>query len=155
MDVETARLKAKEIVDQGSLLFLATSSPNGEPWVAALRYACDKDYDFYFHSFRTSLHARQITVNPNVAFTVVNVDGDIGVQIKGRATMVEPSGVPHAIKTYYEKRYPDAVERAKRYHPAEHFFKTSDERFFRLEIVSAYIKFPEDISHDRMEVKLK
>ena len=155
MDVETARLKAKEIVDQGNHLFLATSSPSGEPWVAALRYVCDKDYNFYFHSFITRLHSKHILSNPNVALTIVSVDEDTCVQIKGRATVVEAGGVPNAMKLYYERKYPDAMERAKHYKPPEYFSSASEERFFGIEVVDAYIKFPEDINHDRIEVKLK
>jgi len=147
---------AKAAIKNAKYLILATANAKGEPWAAMLHYACDEHYNFYFKSYNWTRHAEDISANPAVALTLpIEKEDDPGIQIQGLASVVGQSDVPNAIKIYNEWQYPDFIERQKHYKPPEFFYKTSEKRFYKIEVTNAYVKFSDSVSLKRIEVRLR
>lgn len=64
--------KAIKIIKDNLYLTISVSSKNGEPWIANLYYAYDKDFNFYWYSPKNSLHSSLIRKNPRVAIAIFN-----------------------------------------------------------------------------------
>jgi len=133
--------KARQIIVSNRYLALATCS--GEtPWVAALAYAVDKDYIFYFYSAKNSLHIEHIKKNPNVAFTIYNStlpsDEVDGLQIAGIVTQVKLIDLPRVIRLYYEQTFPDEIIRAKWKQPISAFKDVAIKRFYQIKPIKVY-----------------
>lgn len=86
-----SRKRALDYLRSHHVMSLATQGSEGI-WAAAVFYVND-DFDMFFLSSPTSRHARNIKTNPLVAATVQEDYADWreikGVQIKGRATIIE------------------------------------------------------------------
>lgn len=122
----------KQVIDSSTYLSLATTD-GVNPWVNAVFYACDKDYNLYFASYNNSLHVQNILENPNVAVAIFDshiIPGSgraQGVQIKATCKRVEKEELPKAIDVLYAKRFPDPKERATRDLSIERFTKDDNE----------------------------
>lgn len=87
-------------------LTLATCN-DGRPWAASLFFASDSGLNLYFVSDSSTRHARDIAASPDVVATV-NADtsrwADVcGLQIQGRATVVEGLARANALRHYLAK----------------------------------------------------
>lgn len=91
---------------------LATSAEN-IPWAATVFYANDK-LDLYFFSSPESRHGQNLSVNSRVAVTIQEDYKDWraiqGIQLEGRATLVD--GVLEKAKamTVYARKYADVIK---------------------------------------------
>lgn len=118
----------KQIIDSSTFLSLATTDGK-KPWVNAVFFATDRDYNFYFVSYNNSIHVQNILKNPNVAVTIF--DSHItpsggraqGLQISGTCKKLTKEELPQAIEIVYSKRFPDPKERASRDLSVERFSK--------------------------------
>ncbi len=151
---EEGRKKALDIIKNAKYMALATSDLKSKPWIAPLRFGCDKEYNFYFISTEGRLHVRHIYENPNVAIAIVDPEQDMSVQIDGIASKVDVGDLGEAGRIYYEWRFSDTFERARHYRPPKYFDTDSDQRFFKVQVVNAYIKFKDEISRDRIAINL-
>ena len=59
-----------EMLSSQYYMFLATSSPTGQPWATPICYVRGEKNKLYFLSHNESLHAYHIWANPRVAFSI-------------------------------------------------------------------------------------
>ena len=117
---------AKEIIESGTYLSLATTDGN-EPWVNAVFYAHDKNFNLYFASYNDSIHVQNIINNPSAAVAIFDshiVPGQHkgqGVQIRANCYRVIGKELEEAIEVLYSKRFPNPEEYASRDLSVEHF----------------------------------
>lgn len=127
-----AKAIVKQIIDSSTYLSLATTD-GVNPWVNAVFYAPDKNYNLYFASYNDSLHVQNILKNPNVAVAIF--DSHIipgggrtqGLQIKATCKRLAKEELLKAIEILYAKRFPDPKERATRNLSIERFIKDDNE----------------------------
>ena len=62
--------KVKQLVEENIYMTIATSSKSGNPWIANIFYAHDKNYNFYWYSPKDSLHSRYLEENPRIAISI-------------------------------------------------------------------------------------
>lgn len=129
-------MDGKAIVKQtiGSSTYLSLGTTDGKsPWVNAVFFASDKDYNLYFVSYSDSLHVQNILKNPNVAVAIFDsyiIPGGgraQGVQIKATCNRLTKEDLPEAIDLLYAKRFPDPKERATRDLSIARFSKNDSE----------------------------
>lgn len=96
---------------------LATSTPDGRPEVAPLRYAVTDEFELVMGTLRTSRKYANLGRNPNVA--VVIWDDELSIQIEG--TFDEPVGADQErLRSFFAAEFPrEARLRASR---PNHFF---------------------------------
>jgi general stress protein 26 len=85
--------KAKEIIRKIAYITIASVSEKGEPWNAPVFSAYDKNYNFYWGTYRNSQKSQNIRANKNVFLviydsTVAPGSGE-GTYIKASATELE------------------------------------------------------------------
>jgi len=156
---------AKQIIETGTYLSLATTDGE-QPWVNAVFFAHDKDYNLYFTSYNNSVHVQNILRNPNVAVAIFDshiIPGSgkgQGVQIKATCQRVTGSDLPDVIEVVYSKRFPDPQERSTRDLSVEHFSKPDSagrvDHIYKITPEKIYIidKSP-GVKDTRQEVHLK
>jgi uncharacterized protein YhbP (UPF0306 family) len=103
---ETARVRAREFLNEISTLSLATSSDN-QPWAATVFFTADKHFNIYFVSDHRTQHGRDMAVNESVAATVnpdCNNWNDVaGLQLRGKVAVVEGVERAKALALYFKK----------------------------------------------------
>ncbi len=135
--------KAKEILNECLYMVVGTSTGDGKPWIAPVLYVYDKDYNLYFLSAVDAVHSSNIQKNPNVSIAIFDSHQKIGmsegVQIEGKAELVEKGEINKVIKLYCDKAFPDSdVAPTKRYKPEE-YLGASEFRFFKVKPVNTYM----------------
>lgn len=128
--------KAHTIIKDNNYMSLASSSKEGKPWVVAVFYSCDKDYNFYFLSAVDSKHAKQMLANPNVAFVIFDSGQKIGesdaVEVEGVVSVVGEDEIKKVIEVYVKKLFPSSdMPPTTRYNPSE-YIEPSEFRFFKI-----------------------
>ncbi len=94
--------KARDIIKENIYLSLGTADVN--PWVSPLFYCVDPQYNFYFISQLDSLHTRNMTKKPNVAFAIFDShqkegEGN-GIQGNGTVKLLEGNDLTEGLKHY-------------------------------------------------------
>ncbi len=135
--------KAKRILSECTYMVVGTSTNDGKPWIAPMLYVYDKDYSLYFLSAVDAVHSENILKNPNVSIAIFDSHQKIGIsdgiQIEGRAELVEKDEIKKAITLYCNKMFPDSdIAPTKRYIP-EDYLGASEFRFFKIKPVNTYI----------------
>ncbi len=88
------------------MMQLATSSPDGHPWICNVWFAADKDMNIYWISSTNRRHSIEIANNPHVAASICLVnqpsESDNGaLQIEGTAEkLTSPLEIAKALKLY-------------------------------------------------------
>ncbi len=135
--------RARQIVDGNKYMVLATADRNGMPWAAPVFYVHDTKYNLYFLSAIDARHSENIAANPNVALTIFNSTSPVGVtdgvQISGKASLVEEKDLKYVIDIYYKKLFPDSGIPSESRYRVEDYSKPSEFRFYRIEIVESYV----------------
>ncbi len=94
------KIKVDKILQENLYLTISVASKDGDPWIANLYYAYDKDYSFYWYSPKDSLHSQRIRENPTVALAIFDstaVGNDVdAVYIKAKA--YEITSKPELVK---------------------------------------------------------
>jgi nitroimidazol reductase NimA-like FMN-containing flavoprotein (pyridoxamine 5'-phosphate oxidase superfamily) len=134
---------AKRILAECTYMVIGTSTKEGEPWIAPVLYVYDKEYNIYFLSAVDAVHSENILKNPKVSISIFDSHQKIGisegVQIEGRAELVEKAEIKKAITLYCEKVFPDSeVPPTTRYNPEE-YLGASEFRFFKVKPANTYI----------------
>lgn len=151
--------KCRNIIGQNRYLSLATAL-DGTPWVAALAYAVDHDYNFYYYSAKDSLHSKHISGNPRIAMTIydsrLSSDEVDGVQASGVVSQVSISELPHVIAIYYMQVFSDEIIREKWKQPVEAFHGIAKKRFYKISLDHIYKLDLETIEVDqRVEIDIE
>jgi uncharacterized protein len=98
------RSAVRAFLAEHTTLTLATVDEAGTPAAAAVFYAFDEGLNLYFLSEERTVHGRNLLANPSLAGTI-QADGQDwrqirGLQVRGRATLVPGTLLPHAIALY-------------------------------------------------------
>ena len=96
----------KQYLLDGKAVQLATAS-NNIPWICNVYYVLDEKLNIYWLSYPSRRHSQDITVNPNVALTLV-VKQDmpvIGVQAQGVASEIKRASTVIKVMALYIKKY--------------------------------------------------
>lgn len=101
--------QCKKILEINEYLCLATSDTKGNVWSNPLWYAYDDTFAFYFVSKLESKHMENILNRSQVSASIYSstqsqVKPLLGLQLEGRATIVEKEELEHACKTYYDRK---------------------------------------------------
>lgn len=64
--------KTKKIINENLYMTISVSNLKGEPWIANLYYAYDKNHTFYWYSPKNSVHSKLIARNPKIAIAIFN-----------------------------------------------------------------------------------
>ncbi|MCL5091481.1 MAG: pyridoxamine 5'-phosphate oxidase family protein [Patescibacteria group bacterium] len=62
--------KVDQILQENLYMTISVANRNGQPWIANLYYAYDKNYHFYWYSPKDSLHSQRLRENPSVALAI-------------------------------------------------------------------------------------
>ncbi|GAB4342335.1 MAG: hypothetical protein Kow0037_29630 [Calditrichia bacterium] len=93
-------------------LQIATVGPDGKPWIGTVGYV-NEGAVVYFITDKTSRKARNILQNPQVAYTVdedYEVWSEIqGIQMEGKATLVESPEEMQRLMGLFMQKYPQAA----------------------------------------------
>lgn len=89
--------RVKEALDRTEIMALSTVDGNGS-WVSPVRFTYDKSLNLYFLSLKEARHVGNILKNPQVSIAVYKDEpfkggGNLGLQIKGSATLESVDGV--------------------------------------------------------------
>jgi len=150
---------ALKIIRDNIYLSLATSDGKA-CWIAPLYYVVDKEYNFYFVSGKSSLHAKQIKKNPYIAVSIFDsreVPEKVnGVQMDGLASQVGIKELPKVIKLIYSKKESELLkERFEDYLDPRSYLKLSRFRIYKIRPLHFYILDPSITKEDkRIEVKI-
>lgn len=111
---------AKDILEQGRYLALATADEQGSPWSSPVMYAVTDKLDFIFISSATSHHGANIRGRPKVSWSVYwgekGPETTDGVTFAGSGKQLdEPSTALAYARILYDQRFPDPTERSE--HP--------------------------------------
>jgi len=106
-EAESLHARVAAFLEMHTTLTLATVGDDGLPAAAAVFYAHDADLNLYFLSEAHTRHGRNLTVTPQAA-GAIQADGQDwrsirGLQVRGLASLVPASGIPHAAAVYGRK----------------------------------------------------
>jgi len=96
------------ILNEETTLSLATAGEGGQPCVAPLFYIVDRNLSLYWLSSESSLHSRNLAVNPRAAATVYRSVESWkkirGVQLRGIVNeVIDPERRDSLLKAYCER----------------------------------------------------
>lgn len=85
---------ARQIIDDGKYMTLATADETGQPWASPVWFAPSESYDeFYWVSRPDALHSLNIAVRPEISFAIFDSTlppGETGaVYVAASAAMLE------------------------------------------------------------------
>lgn len=91
-DAKLAKL-LKAYLRDTSMMQLATSSPDGKPWVSNVWFVFDDKFNIYWVSSRSVRHSVEVKANPHVAASICAVntplDTKLGaVQVEGSVKVI-------------------------------------------------------------------
>lgn len=116
VDPDAAEL-LRAYVRQGSVVQVATSATNGDPWMAHCWYAATDALSLIFMSRIGRRHSKDILSNPRVSCGILAIPLEglgqkvRGVVLEGSAHMVEAAELPAAYETY-RARWPQVEQMA-------------------------------------------
>lgn len=102
------RAKAKEIIQRVPYVTVATVADDGLPWNAPVFAAYDKDYNFFWGTYRNSQKSKNIRSNSNVFLVIYDSTAapgkGEGVYIKAIASELEdPKEIEAAHKLLWDR----------------------------------------------------
>lgn len=151
----TYREKALRIIDDNDYMVISTCDLDNTPWSAAVFYAYDDKYNFYFISAIDSLHAKHIKKNPKVSFIIFDSLQQIGdsdsVQAEGKAIIVPDSDVKEAIQVYSKRLARKSGGEGMSDYDPKGYSGASEFRFFKITLSRLFTTGEER----RVEIDLK
>lgn len=94
--------KAKKVINDILYLTLATCDKNNQPWNSPVYSAFDKQYNFYWASWKENQHSKNIKENENVFAVIydstVPESTGFGVYMKGKARQLEKKDLVEIVK---------------------------------------------------------
>jgi len=101
--------RVRELLEGHNTITLATTA-DGRSWAATVFYASDADLNLYFVTDLRTRHGRDLHRDPHVTGAInhdVSTWGEvIGLQVEGRAAVLEAEERVRALETYLT-RFPD------------------------------------------------
>ncbi|MCL5100423.1 MAG: pyridoxamine 5'-phosphate oxidase family protein [Candidatus Marsarchaeota archaeon] len=151
----TEKELALKLIKNNKYMVLATSDQKLKPWASPILYVHDQNYDFYFLSAIDSVHAKNITSNPQVSIAIFNSTQAIGlsegIQAEATASVVGKDVITGVINLYCEKLFPDSdMSPTQRYRPDD-YLEPAEFRFFKIHPTKVFITSNVD---RRVEVQL-
>lgn len=106
--MEAFLLSVEQIVKKIQYLNIASITEEGLPWNTPVFYSFDKELNFYYLSWKQSVHSKNIEINPNVFITIydstVPVGEGSGVYIQGKAyELNDIGGITTGLKCHYDR----------------------------------------------------
>lgn len=138
---------AQKILRENIYLTLATADK--KPWASPVYYCLDPDFNLYFISLNSSIHAQNISKNKEVAFAVFDSrqkEGTgQGVQGSGKAHQLKGFEVLDGLRWYHTKYVPMNLATLR---------KVGYYRLFKLIPEKLFVLDPEAAVDKRVEVQL-
>lgn len=150
IDERVRRLLAERFVN------LAIADEEG-PWAFAAAFVL-VDRNLYFYSAVGSRHAKaSLSGNRSVAGHLwFATDDEIdGLQFDGHCDPVAEEDLLPVLDAYFTGLFPDPSERAEWERPPEAFVGEGTWRFFRVEIVNAYLIDNEAFERDKVDARIR
>ena len=114
-----------EVLEKGYLMSLATIDESG-PWLAAVRFSFDDQLSVYWASQESVRHSQALALDPRaaVSVTLCNKVGDqkIGIQIQGRASVVDQIPLEAAVRYNAKKGKPAPTSGAELLQPGQSWY---------------------------------
>lgn len=112
------------------------------PWVSAAYYAVDSELNFYFVSLKTSRHGEYIQENSKVALSIYDstnspAEAD-GIQIEGKAKIVEDENLESSVRTLFSKRFEDKEKQQEYFDNYDKYSGDSEKKIFKVETENIY-----------------
>lgn len=144
--------KARTIVRENRYLALATSL-HSEPWIAALAYAVDEQFNFYWCSEKSARHSKHVESNKIAAGSIFNSQASSdevdGLQMLGEVREVEVHDLPRIAELYYSQSFPDAETRKRWRKSLESFMGAASQRFYQFKPIEIFKCDLDNTSVDR------
>jgi hypothetical protein len=70
--------KAKKIIEKIIYITLASVTPDGKPWNTIVFTGFDKKYNFYWRSYKNSVHSQNIESNGDIFITICDTTSPWG-----------------------------------------------------------------------------
>jgi len=101
--------RAKEIIENTLYITIASVSKDGIPLNTPVFSTYDKDYNFYWGSYKNSHHSKNIRLNSHVALVIydstVEAGTGEGVYVKAKAVeLIDPKEIAYAHKLLQSRR---------------------------------------------------
>ena len=95
--------KAKKVISDIIYITIATSDKNNQPWNSPVYSAFDKNYNFYWASWRENQHSKNIKENEKVFVVIYDSTAPestgFGVYMRGKARQLEKKDIVEIIKS--------------------------------------------------------
>jgi uncharacterized protein YhbP (UPF0306 family) len=131
------------MLSDNKYLVLATSSKGAKPWAAPVFFVYDEKYNLYFLSASDSLHAKHILENPNVAVAVFDstqpIGSSDGLQIEGKATIVNKDTISKVITIYCERLFLGSKTKPLDRYKPENYLEPAEFRFFKITVSKTFV----------------
>lgn len=135
--------RARQIIEDNRYMVLATADRNSVPWASPVFFVHDNRYNFYFLSAIDSRHSENIISNPSVSMAIFDSTTPVGmtngVQISGKANLVEGNVLKDVIDMYCNRLFPNSEIPSESRYRIEDYSQPSEFRFFKIGIVEAYV----------------
>jgi nitroimidazol reductase NimA-like FMN-containing flavoprotein (pyridoxamine 5'-phosphate oxidase superfamily) len=129
---------ADALLRENRYMTLATAAADGQPWIAPLMFAFDRDDGFIWPSALDAVHSLQLRENPLAAAVVFDSQPEYGkaqaLYCRGRAIELSGDQLEIACSVFYARRYPDPAERSQKSRGASAFLGDSPRRLYRIQI---------------------
>jgi len=103
MDTSELITKAKKVINDILYITIATCDKNNQPWNSPVYSAFDKNYNFYWASWRENQHSKNIKHNEKVFVVIydstVPEGTGFGVYMRGKARQLEARDVIEIAKS--------------------------------------------------------
>src|SRR3989344_3336518 len=103
MDSSELTSKAKKVINDILYITIATSDKNNSPWNSPVYSAFDKNYNFYWASWKENQHSKNIKENEKVFVVIydstVTEGTGFGVYMRGRARQLETKDAVEIVKS--------------------------------------------------------
>lgn len=103
MDTSELTSKAKKVINDILYITIATSDKNNQPWNSPVYSAFDKNYNFYWASWKENKHSKNIKENEKVFVVIYDstvLEGTgFGVYMRGKAHQLEIKDMIEIIKS--------------------------------------------------------
>lgn len=98
----------KKYLSDKHMMQLATVA-DGQPWCCTVYFIHDDQNNLYWASLPTRRHSQEIAANPQVAVAIPvrHVKGEpvVGIQVSGRAEILEPSPALESLANQYAQKF--------------------------------------------------
>jgi uncharacterized protein YhbP (UPF0306 family) len=146
--------RAKKVIDEILYLTLATCDNNNQPWNSPVYSAFDKNYNFYWASWKENQHSRNIHENGNVFAVIydstVPEGTGFGVYMKGKARQLEKNDfveIMKSLKLLY-------LRKSKKVKKPEEFLGLLPRRIYKFVPEQVWVNADENIQSHAVDTKI-